>query len=88
MAIDFKDSKVWNKQKLHTTINWIKSNLIIKQENYFTLTFKYCLNNKVPTYYNLIRCVDKYGELSDKTFTSFKNLVSYYYDWLITSKDI
>lgn len=83
--IDFTDSKVWNKRKLHTTIQWIKKNLIIKQENRFALVFWYCHTNKKPMYYNIIRCIDKYGELPDTTFTSFKNLVSYYYQWLITS---
>ena len=82
--IDFTDSKVWNKRKLHTTIQWIKKNLIIKQENHFALVFQYCHTNKKPMYYNIIRCIDKYGELPDTTFTSFKNLVSYYYQWLIT----
>ena len=82
MAIDFKNEKIWNKQKLHTTINWIKNNLIIKQENYFTLVFTYCYSNRIPKYYNLIRCIDKYGKLKDTTFTSFKNLVSYYYNEL------
>lgn len=88
MGIDFKNPYAWNREKLHTTIHWIKSNLIIKQENYFALTFKYCLNNKVPMYYNRIRCIDKYGKLKDTTFVSFKNLVSYYYNWLITSSNL
>lgn len=88
MAIDFKDDNVWNKDKLHTTIRWIKNNLIIRQENHFALVFKYCHTNRVPMYYNKIRCVDKYGKLKDTTFTSLKNLVSYYYQRLITSSDL
>ena len=88
MAINFKDDKIWNKNKLHTTIQWIKKNLIIKQECAFHLVFTYCQTNRTPKYYNLIRCIDRYGELPDTTFTSFKNLVSYYYKWLITSGDL
>lgn len=84
MAIDFKNDKIWDKTKLHATIHWMKNNLIIRQECGFSLKFMYCSRNKEPYYFNKIRCIDKYEELKDTTFTCIKNAVSYYYNWLVT----
>lgn len=79
--IDFKNNDLWNKEKLHQTIGYIKENCILKQVTSQYLTFIYCQTNKEYKNYNVISVKDRKTN-KDYKFTSFKNLVSYFY-WYV-----
>lgn len=80
--IDFKNSTIWNKKKLKKTYNYIKNNCTLKQITTQYLTFIYCQTNKEWKQYNVISVTDnKTNKIY--TFVSFKNLVSYFYDYVL-----
>lgn len=80
--IDFKNSTIWNKKKLKKTYNYIKNNCTLKQVTTQYLIFIYCQTNKEWKQYNLISVTDNKTNKRYK-FTSFKNLVSYFYDYVL-----
>ena len=80
--IDFKNSTIWNKKKLNKTYSYIKDNCTLKQVTTQYLTFIYCQTNKEWKQYNAISVTDNKTN-KRYTFTSFKNLVSYFYDYVL-----
>lgn len=79
---DFNNSILWNKKKLNKTYNYIKDNCTLKQITTQYLTFIYCQTNKEWKQYNVISVTDNKTNKRYK-FTSFKNLVSYFYDYVL-----
>lgn len=80
--IDFKNKNIWDAKKLKRTYNYIKTNCILRQITNQLLTFIYCQTNKEYKQYNAIIVIDKKENKSYK-FTDFKNLVSYFYDYVL-----
>ena len=80
--IDFKNSILWNKKKLNKTYNYIKDNCTLKQVTTQYLTFIYCQKNKEWKQYNVISVTDNKTNKTYK-FANFKNLVSYFYDYVL-----
>ena len=80
--IDFKNNDLWSKEKLHSTIRYIKDNCILKQVTAQYLTFKYCQTNKEYKSFNVISVKDKKLK-KDYKFTNFKNLISYFYLYVL-----
>lgn len=80
--INFKNSTIWNKKKLKSTYKYIKDNCTLKQTTTQYLTFIYCQKNKEWKQYNVISVIDNKANKKYK-FVSFKNLVSYFYDYIL-----
>lgn len=80
--IDFTNTIIWNKQKLKNTYKYIKDNCTLKQVTSQYLAFIYCQKNKEWKQYNVIKVTDNKTN-KHYTFSCFKNLVSYFYDYVI-----
>ena len=80
--IDFKNNDLWNKEKLHQTIRYIKDNCTLNQVTSQYNTLIYCRTNREYKNYNTILVKDRKTN-EEYRFTSFKNLVSYFYQYVL-----